>query len=123
MMRGNGDTDVNLWIEHNLKKRNGSGNNDHGWCAIFASTLWNLWKARNEYQFNDNNIPPDQVAFKSVDHANEILYAVKNNLEGEIKDQSKLIKWCFPSAGSFKVNTDGSVDKVQSRKLRKAFEE
>ncbi|KAM7487446.1 hypothetical protein LguiB_024930 [Lonicera macranthoides] len=97
------------WFDKNLKCKvcNDSGNPD--WSITFASTIWNIWKSRNDFQFNDVAINHDQVALKSRALSEEIHKAFLNNNDQINSTEVRLIKWNFPSIGAFKINTDGSV--------------
>lgn len=75
---------------------------------MFVSVVWNFWKMRNNFLFNNVDLQPNQVAIKSLFLAENIHDAFKSNrLSGE--SEPTLIKWSLPLAGMIKLNTDGST--------------
>ena len=78
---------------------------------MFVSVIWNLWKMRNNFLFNNVDLHPNQVAIKSICLADNIHDAFKSNrLSGD--SEPTLIKWYLPLAGKIKLNTDGSTSNV-----------
>lgn len=49
-------SDINFfffWIDANLTSKESRRNMP--WRTLFASTIWHIWKMRNEFQFNDKH--------------------------------------------------------------------
>jgi len=102
--------DVNffIWLDANLSSKANCTNRVANWSTIFAVTLWNLWKMRNDLQFNDIVICENSVARNSLTFANDIAMAFNRGTKDDKKGNETLIKWFFPPAGCIKINTDGS---------------
>lgn len=101
------------WIEENLKLKNDNLYYGLPWNILFASVLWNIWLSRNDFQFNGNDQNWTQVVIKIIDFAKATCNAFNNNLGISGKIEDSLIKWHFPIAGRFKLNTDGSCLSAQ----------
>lgn len=80
-------------------------------------TLWNLWKGRNNFQFNGNHINNYQIAFKSKMMVRDIQSAFDSKKDQVNSNNIRLIKWIFPNAGTSKINTNRSL----ARKERGGF--
>ena len=81
--------------------------NGLSWNTYFATVVWNLWKARNDFEFNDKIFTHNQIAINSLKYAEYIFYAFKSNSVGKMSTNSHLIKWNSPDAGT--INMDGST--------------
>ena len=104
-----GSMPFNFSIENNLRNKLVSNAGSLYWNVIFASTLWQLWKARNSLQFEDVVSKTDQIALKSINFAKEVINAFQSKNSGFVNNFEKLINWSFPPTGRIKINTDGSV--------------
>ena len=81
---------------------------DVPWGTIFASTIWNLWKTRNNRHFNNIDMDHIHVATCTLKFADDIHNAFDTLVETSTRNQD-LIKWFFPRAGTVKINSDGST--------------
>lgn len=75
----------------------------------------NIWKATNDLQFNNSRLTTDQIAIKSISLTSEIQKAFYSDSGTDMNMYPTLIRWSFPTAGKFKINTDGSVDRWERR--------
>ena len=99
--------DFDTWLDGNLRNSSSNSPNTVSWNTIFASTIWHIWKMRNDFQFNDKEQSDNQVALKSINFARWVQDAFhKDNLNIH-HSQPPLIRWVFPPAGFIKINTDG----------------
>lgn len=108
-MEGSNNDNFELWLDKNLNDQVGGNSTNFNWSILFAAAIWNIWKRRNGFQYNDFAIIPDHIVIKSRILAKEILKAFTNNYDQVNSQNGNLIKWKFPNAGSFKINTDGSL--------------
>ena len=60
------------------------------WCLLLP--FWEIWKAINSHQFENDDIKPDQIVLKSINFAKEIFNAFKNNLVDSSKKNHGIIK-------------------------------
>lgn len=95
------------WLDLNLKKKQVGCNGKTTRQTLFAATLWNLWKARNDFQFNNNIMDYNQIAIKSSNFAICIVKAFKTNLMNIPSCGIRLVKWTLPDVGTVKINYDG----------------
>lgn len=92
-----GSTPFNHWLEVNLRNKKATHPNGIPWQTIFASALWQIWKARNSLQFDNLDFDANQVAFKSIELATETFNAFKSNSLNNLKITNyNLIKWTPP---------------------------
>lgn len=94
--------DFNIWVDLNLKSEVNHLNTNILWGTVFAITVWTLWKARNDRQFNNVMADPNQIAIKSLN------LAFETNLIKESATPHNFINWVFPPVGIVKKNTNGS---------------
>lgn len=92
------------WVANNLKNKNVFL--DVKWYRFFSATLWQIWKIRNLMVF-ENVSQPIQASLKNIwTYAHEIEEAFSSPLHPN-STTSTSINWCFPIAGTLKLNTDG----------------
>lgn len=94
------------WLDDNLRNGNKNSPNGVSWNTVFTSTIWHIWKMRNEFQFNDNDQSDNQVAIKSSNLAKWIHDAFKKEDLNITNIGQPLIHWTFPTTGAIKINTD-----------------
>ena len=79
------------------------------WNVFFASTIWQLWKARNSLRFENVEVSFNEIVGKSFCLAKDTVLAfTKNPIKDTNNSRNILINWKFPIAGRIKINTDGS---------------
>lgn len=101
---------IEMRLENNLKHQESGDTNTAEWSSIFAATIWNIWKGRNDFQFGDCTFNHDQVVIKSQFLARDIMQAFHSNIDRINSTGTRLINWKFPNAGTYyKINTDGSL--------------
>lgn len=61
------------------------------WNIIFAYDIWQLWKARNSYQFENTKVLPNETANKTIRYAKETVLAFTNNLNRNTAKNTNLI--------------------------------
>lgn len=101
------------WLDKNLFnfKNFDSGAEQRG--ILFVSSLWNIWKARNEFQFCNTLPDCGRTTLKSLNDSSDIVKAFERSQAHNQDPYTKLIRWVCPDAGDFKINTDGSLDHWQ----------
>lgn len=95
-------------LDANLRNINKNSLNSVSWNTVFASTIWHIWKMRNEFQFNNVNQSDNEVVIKSINFTSWIHDAFNIDDLSIINTEHPLIGWSFPPGGSTKINTDGS---------------
>lgn len=100
----------NVWIDYNLKSKSTYNQSNLGLSIVFVSTIWNIWKARNKLQFENEVQFPGQIAINCKLLAEETQKAFNANDGQGLSNGPRLIKWSFPNAGTRKINIDASVD-------------
>lgn len=73
------NVNFDTWLDDNLKKGNKNSPDGVSWNTIFASTIWHIWKMRNEFQLTGNDQSDNQVAIKSINFAEWIKDAFKKD--------------------------------------------
>ena len=102
-----GDTNFFIWLDTNLKSKDKQIGNME-WNIIFTSTIWHIWKMRNDFQFRDNIHNENSVAIVSLNFARDVTRAFGLNSNQSSRSDNRLIGWSFPFAGCIKINTDRS---------------
>ncbi|XP_058760595.1 uncharacterized protein LOC131633933 [Vicia villosa] len=77
--------------------------------AVFATTLWSLWKCRNNHVWNQIEDSQDTICNRSINllHGGRRAQHIRNNNISQ--SQSPMDpKWSKPSTGSLKCNIDAS---------------
>lgn len=64
-LESSGDISFELQLDKNLKDQVSGTTTNLNWSTLFVATIWNIWKGRNDFQFNDVSINPDQIVIKS----------------------------------------------------------
>lgn len=108
LLNQSGDIPFSKWLDTNLKDTTVNTNNSH-WNTTFAATVWNLWKMRNEFEFCNNILTPNQVIIKSTFLAKAITEAFNINKNQDRNSGNTLIKWVPPYVGTIKLNTEVST--------------
>ena len=91
-----GDTSFSFWLDTNLKSKISIAQSQFQWCILFVVIIWNLWKNRNDFQFNNVTTSPDQIVIKSRLLTEEIHKAFDINYGQTVFADIRLIKWLFP---------------------------
>ncbi|KAM7463150.1 hypothetical protein LguiA_031271 [Lonicera macranthoides] len=108
-----GDTNFYIWIDANLTSNESKRNMP--WRTLFGSIIWNIWKMRNDFQFNDKFLNEYSVARFSINFAQVISVAFCGPGITCNSNDERLISWSFPLAGCIKINTDGSCSPEDHR--------
>ena len=100
--------DFNTWFDINIKEDGSKFNGTIPWGILFATTIWFLWKCRNERHFDNVNSEPSSIATRSQKFAWKTFKAFESDIT-EVTSNRSLTKWCFPPTGIIKINSDGST--------------
>lgn len=85
---------------------------------LTANLLWQIWKARNESQFNKEERDPFLPVHKAVGEWREYQEATRNLEESEgerAMEETVGAKWMPPAKGSIKINTDAAFNKIKKQ--------
>ncbi|XP_073009079.1 uncharacterized protein [Typha latifolia] len=76
--------------------------------AVIASSMWEIWKARNGRVFHGERITTKVVAKRALLLASD--YACKDSSSRKLARIGRATKWEAPLEGWFKVNTYGAYN-------------
>mgnify|MGYP004702503179 CR=1 FL=1 len=81
--------------------------------TLTVNILWQIWKSRNNIQFNNRSSEPLGVVNKALREWNEFQLAQEGGAKHvnlAMGEQVKGRRWEVPQAGWIKLNTDATVD-------------
>ena len=89
--------DLHSWLHRHLKDKSD---------LLFLTSLWWIWRWRNQSLFGDHNWPMHYVLHE-VWSSHSLMMRVFMRLERELQ-MPKQVRWVKPRIGEVKLNTDGS---------------
>ncbi|XP_027086455.2 uncharacterized protein [Coffea arabica] len=92
------------------------GGREH--ITLTVHILWQIWKARNNKQFNNSSREPIVVVNKALMEWNEFQLAQGGGTKHDfltVGEQVKDRRWVAPQAGWIKINTDAALDQKHNR--------
>lgn len=78
-----------------------------GW-GLFTAVLWNIWKARNAFYFEEIMPDPKKTAEKAMRQATEWEVKSRSGDRGKQKKETGT-RWDPPPAGRYKLNSDAAT--------------
>ncbi|GLU12643.1 hypothetical protein SLE2022_293070 [Rubroshorea leprosula] len=103
------DTSFFDWIQRNCTKKSYAPTIPAPWGSLFCFVLWTIWIHRNRKVYCDQDFDPNVICRFIRERIFEFLSVLPSPKFGSHSSTQKLVKWDKPPAGSFKLNTDGSV--------------
>ncbi|XP_019199070.1 PREDICTED: uncharacterized protein LOC109192823 [Ipomoea nil] len=105
------------WLEDGLSDKR-KGREPASKSTLFSTTLWWIWKWRNERVFNGSSRPLQYKISWIKMQAKETTTAFDRALGRVTADESsiwKMLSWSKPKEDFVKINIDGSVDLLTNR--------
>ncbi|XP_027090212.1 uncharacterized protein [Coffea arabica] len=104
------------WRNSMMKVQNRKEGRSH--IALTVNILWQIWKSRNQVQFNEVRNCPGRTASKAVNELSE--YQEVRYGEVKVAEQGKTqvaesSKWVPPPQGFIKLNTDVALEVKDGR--------
>ncbi|XVF39991.1 hypothetical protein PTKIN_Ptkin01aG0077600 [Pterospermum kingtungense] len=101
--------DFEAWLQYNIKLTS-LGELNWDWKVLFATTIWWIWRWRNDRVFNNVEYSLDFKISWIKAKAREVMVATSLDVRVPSDAQeyiSKLVGWLPPPNGWITVNTDG----------------
>ncbi|GMJ02217.1 hypothetical protein like AT4G29090 [Hibiscus trionum] len=94
------------WLCNNLSSRLIDTQTMVQWPVLFASTLWQIWKNRNDVVFNNADVPASVTLRRSIAWAK--CYGNSQATHSATLHPSRAVVWHPPIQGGVCLNVDGS---------------
>ncbi|KAL4360584.1 hypothetical protein GQ457_04G026920 [Hibiscus cannabinus] len=104
-------TNLQLWVINNLSSRIVHPEGGMPWPTLFISTLWQLWKSRNDWVFINVMLPIEVIRNRAITWT-RYYSGVEQHAPPTASLRNAPCLWKRPESGCICLNVDGVVSSI-----------